>query len=135
MNKIFFLITFLCFSISIKAHTNEKPYYIYNIVTFSGDLDNKGVKVMIDNGQTIERLRDKNGNKITFKTPAAVLMYFISKGWELYINGATTTGGTYNGTGHSSTTSYWIFKRPCSEEEFREVIEKGIKGKSSETKE
>ena len=53
--------------------------------------------------------KDADGNRIKFNTPAAALMYFISEGWDLYITGGTTTGGSFQGTGGTSTTSYWIF--------------------------
>ena len=50
-------------------------------------------------------------------------MYFISQGWEMYLNGATSKGFTYSGTGASSTSSYWIMRKPCTKEEFDKAIE------------
>ena len=67
-----------------------KQYYIYNIVNFEGSLKNEGFKVTVDNGKTIDKLRDENGKRIIFTTPAGALMYFTSKGWELYSHGSTT---------------------------------------------
>jgi hypothetical protein len=58
-----------------------------------------------------------------FNTPAAALMYLVSEGWELYVNGATNS--TYKGTGYSST--YWIIRKPCSKEEFDKAVEGGIR--------
>lgn len=105
----------------------DKNYYIYQIVTFDGDFDKEGLKVKIDNGKTVEKFKNANGRKIKFKTPAAALMYFISEGWDLYITGGTTTGGSFQGTGGTSTTSYWIFRKPCSKEIFEKSVEEGIK--------
>ena len=55
--------------------------------TIYGNLSKEGLKVNIDDGKSIERLKDANGDPIKFKTPAAALMYFLSEGWNLYING------------------------------------------------
>ena len=100
---------------------------MYNIVTFSGSLRNVGFTVHLDNGKTIERLKDKDGRKLTFNTPAAALMYLISEGWELHTNGATSAGQSVNGTGSSETTSFWIIRKPCTKEEFDTAVEEGIR--------
>ena len=105
----------------------EKQYYIYNIVTFSGSLKNEGFKVDLDDGKTIEKLKDSNGNKMKFNTPAAALMYLYSLGWELYVNGATTEGAMYGGIGASETTSYWVIRKPCTKEKFDKAVEDGIR--------
>lgn len=109
------------------AQNPEKKHYIYNIVTFSGSLKNEGFRVDLVNGKEIQKLMDKDGNKMKFNTPAAALMYLISEGWELYVNGATTSGSSYNGTGSSSTTSFWIIRKPCAKEEFDKAVEDGIR--------
>lgn len=101
-----------------------KQYYIYNIVNFEGNLKNEGFKVTVDNGKTIEKLRDENGKRIVFTTPAGALMYFISKGWELYSHGTTTEGAVFNGVGGSDSSTYWILRKPCTKAEF----EKAAKG-------
>ena len=121
------LLALVCLPLFASAQTTEKQYYIYNIVTFSGSLKNEGFKVDLDDGKTIEKLKDSKGNKIKFNTPAAALMYLYSLGWELYVNGATTSGSSYNGTGGSSTTSYWIMRKPCTKEEFEKAVEDGIR--------
>ena len=82
----------ICLPLFAFAQTKEQQYYIYNIITFSGSLKNEGFKVDIDDGKKIEKLKDKNGEKMEFKTPAAALMYLYSIGWELYVNGATSEG-------------------------------------------
>ena len=46
----------------------------------------KVFKVDLDDGKSIEKLKDGKGNKIKFNTPAAALMYLYSLGWELYVN-------------------------------------------------
>lgn len=50
-------------------------------------------------------------------------MYFISQGWEMYLNGATSRGASIQGTGSSQTNSYWILRKPCSKEEFEKAVE------------
>ena len=126
MKKLLFLLAMVCLPLFVSAQTTEKQYYIYNIVTFSGSLKNEGFKVNLDDGKTIEKLKDSNGKTIKFNTPAAALMYLYSLGWELCVNGATTSGSSVNGTGASSTTSYWIMRRPCTKEEFEKAVKDGI---------
>lgn len=122
-----FLFLFFLFVPLVTNAQAEKQYYLYNIVTFSGNLKTEGFRVDIDNGIEIKKLRDENGQKITFKTPAGALTYLVSKGWELYVNGATTSGTMANGFGASSTSSYWIMRKPCTKEEFELAVETSIK--------
>lgn len=125
--KVFLLLAMVCLPLFVSAQTTEKQYYIYNIVTFSGSLKNEGFKVDLDDGKTIEKLKDSKGNKMKFNTPAAALMYLYSLGWELYVNGATTEGAMYGGIGASETTSYWVIRKPCTKEEFEKAVEDGIR--------
>lgn len=125
MKKII-LVLFILF-IPLFASAQTKQYYLYNIVTFEGSLNTEGLKVNLDDGKSIEKLKDADGNRIVFKTPASALMYFVSKGWELYINGGTTEGSMVSGIGESSTTSYWIFRKPCTKDEFDKTVEEGLK--------
>lgn len=127
MKKALILLAIIFISLSAFAQTEEKQNYIYNIVTFDGSLNNEGFRVDLDNGKEIQKLRDKNGNKMKFNTPAAALMYLVSEGWELYVNGATSQGYSYNGTGGSNTTSYWIIRKPCTKEEFDKAVAEGIR--------
>lgn len=127
MKKALILLAMVCLTLFASAQTTEKQYYIYNIVTFSGSLKNEGFRVDLDNGKEILKLRDKDGNKMKFNTPAAALMYLVSEGWELYVNGATSQGYSYNGTGGSNTTSYWIIRKPCTKEEFDKAVAEGIR--------
>ena len=127
MKKALLLLAMVCLPLFASAQTTEKQYYIYNIVTFSGSLKNEGFKVDLDDGKTIEKLKDSKGNKMKFNTPAAALMYLYSLGWELYVNGATTEGAMYGGIGASETTSYWIIRKPCTKEELKKTVEDGIR--------
>lgn len=132
MKKSLLLLAMVCLPLFASAQAMEKQYYIYNIITFSGNLKNEGLMVYLDDGKTIEKLKDSKGNKMKFNTPAAVLMYLYSLGWELYVNGATTEGVMYGGNGTSETTSYWIIRKPCTKEHFEKAVEDGIKGKKYE---
>ncbi len=105
MKKLIVLMALISLPMFASAQTTEKQYYLYNIVTFSGSLKNEGFKVDLDDGKTIEKLKDSNGNKMKFNTPAAALMYLYSLGWELYVNGATSEGAMAAGYGASETTS------------------------------
>ena len=127
MKKALILLAMVCLPLFVSAQTKEKQYFIYNIVTFSGSLKNEGFKVDLDDGKTIEKLKDSEGNKMKFNTPAAALMYLYSLGWELYVNGATTEGAMYGGIGASETTSYWVIRKPCTKEEFEKAVEDGIR--------
>ena len=122
MKKALLLLAMVCLPLFASAQTTEKQYYIYNIVTFSGSLKNEGFKVDLDDGKTIEKLKDSKGNKMKFNTPAAALMYLYSLGWELYVNGATTEGAMYGGIGASETTSYWVIRKPCTMEELKKTV-------------
>ena len=105
----------------------EQQYYKYIIVSITGTIKSEGIKVDVDNGQSVDRLKDKDGKKMTFKTPAAVLMYFLSEGWEMYVSGSSTSGGSASGYGSVSTAPYWIMRKPCTKEEFDSAVKTGIK--------
>ena len=112
------IVPFVC-----QAQTKEEKYYIYNIVSFEGDFTKEGFKVFYDDGVEVKRLRNERGDKVRFSTPAGALMYFISQGWEMYLNGATTKGASAQGTGATTTSSYWILRKPCTKEEFEKAVE------------
>ena len=127
MKRLLLLLVLLFLPLIVSAQAVENQYYIYNIITFSGSLKNEGFRVDVDNGKTIEKLKESKGERMQFDTPAAALMYLYSLGWELYVNGATTSGASVNGTGGSSTTSYWIIRKPCTKDEFDRTVEEGIR--------
>lgn len=80
-----------------------------------------------DNGIEVKKLRNDKGEIARFSTPAGVLMYFISQGWEMYRNSATTEGYTSNGSGRASTNSYWILRKSCTKEDFEKAVENAKK--------
>lgn len=125
MKKLLFL--FLLFiPLAAFCQTEEKQYYLYNIVSFEGTFTKEDFKVYYDDGTEVKRLRDDKGEKMKFKTPAGALMYFLSQGWEMYLNGATSRGASFQGTGSSSTSSYWILRKPCSKKEFDKAVQNAI---------
>ncbi|SHN10040.1 hypothetical protein SAMN04488494_0283 [Xylanibacter ruminicola] len=109
-----------------NCQVEEKQYYIYNIVSFEGEFTKQNFKVYYDDGKEVKRLRNDKDNKVRFSTPAGALMYFISQGWEMYLNGATTSSFLSNGTGGSSTSSYWILRKPCNKEEFEKAVKEAV---------
>ena len=74
----------------------------------------------------MKRLRNDKDDKMKFTTPAGALMYFISQGWEMYLNGATSRGSSFQGTGASTTSSYWILRKPCTKEEFEKAVSNAV---------
>ena len=127
MKKIIVLLMMIAPFVCQAQTTDEKKYYIYNIVSFEGDFTKEGFKVYYDNGIKVKRLRNEEGEKARFSTPAGALMYFISQGWEMYLNGSTSKGSSFQGTGSSTTSSYWILRKPCTKEEFEKAVEAAIK--------
>ena len=112
---------------AVNAQTKDGCYYIYNIVSFEGSFSKEGVKVQIDNGKEVEKLRDAKGKRIVFKTPAGALMYFFAQGWEMFLTGATSEGSSFWGSGSSDTSSYWILRKPCSKEEFEQAVKEAVR--------
>lgn len=114
------ILLLLVFSPLFMMAQNEN-YYLYKIVTFYGSLNKEGLKVNVDDGKSVERLKDANGNQIKFNTPAAALMYFLSEGWNLYVNGSSTEGYSFQGTGGSVSTSYWILENLVQKKNLRKL--------------
>lgn len=112
---------------TVEKSIAEQQYFKYIIVSITGNIKSEGIKVDVDDGQNVDRLRDKDGKKMTFKTPAAVLMYFISEGWEMYVSGSSTSGSSASGFGSVTTAPYWIMRKPCTKEEFDAAVKRGIK--------
>ena len=122
------ILAFLLF-VPLIGHcqTEQQEYYIYNIVSFEGDFTKEDFKVYYDDGKEVKRLRNEKDNKVRFSTPAGTLMYFISQGWEMYLNGSTSKGSSFQGTGSSHTSSYWILRKPCAKEVFEQAVEEAVK--------
>ena len=109
------------------CQAEEEKCYLYNIVSFVGDFTKEDFKVYYDDGKEVKRLRNEKDNKVRFSTPAGALMYFISQGWEMYLNGSTSKGASYQGTGSTQTSSYWILRKPCTKEEFEKAVKEAVK--------
>lgn len=125
MKKILFAIL-LFIPLTVFSQESKEQYYIYNIVSFEGQFTKEDFKVYYDNGLEVKRYRNEKGDKVKFKTPAGALMFFLSQGWEMYLNGATSEGSSFNGSGGSTTSSYWILRKPCTKEEFEKAVEESI---------
>jgi hypothetical protein len=126
MKKLVVLILMMI-PIVCNAQTEEGKYYVYNIVSFEGNFTKEDFKVYYDDGKEVKRLRNEKDNKVRFSTPAGALMYFISQGWEMYLNGSTSRGSSIQGTGSSHTSSYWILRKPCTKEVFEQAVEEAVK--------
>ena len=126
MKKIIVLLL-LFFPLMTFSQNSEGKYYLYNIVSFEGDFTKEDFKVYYDDGKEVMRLRNNKDNKMKFSTPAGALMYFLSQGWEMYLNGATSKGSMADGTGVSTTSSYWILRKPCTKEEFEKAVKDAVK--------
>ena len=103
------------------AEEQVAEYYIYNFVYLSGDIKNEGLKADIDDGVSIERVKDAEGKTIKFRTPAAVMMHFAAMGWEFVANGDTLYSGG------DSTRSYWVLRKRCTKEEMLAAAKAGRK--------
>lgn len=129
MKKVFLLSAFMMLPFlasaqaveqAVEQQAQEQLYYMYNVVTFPGSMNNGGFDVDIDDGKSIKTLKGKDGKKIKFRTPAAALMYFISEGWELYFKGDTSFPNDLKMT-------YWVIRKPCTKAEFDTAVKEGIK--------
>lgn len=124
MRKLLLFLALACLPMCASA---QGQHYLYSIVHFSGNLRNENFTVDLDDGQRIATMKDDMGRKLKFKTPAAVLTYFHSLGWELCADGLSASGFVTNGTGSSSTATYWLMRKPCTREELDRAVAKGIK--------
>lgn len=97
--------------------------YIYNIISFSGNIHKRGFKAKMDNGRKIKRIKDANGRKLRFRTPAAALTYLASEGWELCQDGVSVKGAGNK----SETTTYWVIRKRCTQEELEQALAVGVR--------
>lgn len=127
MRKLLFIFAIL-FSLCAKAQSvSEEPVYKYLIVTME-NADKKGkIKVRVDDGTKNEKLKDTNENSIVFNTKAGILMYFTELGWEFVDLYTSTQGGSYGGTGSTSTSGMWLFKKKTTKEELHSIVEQAIR--------
>ena len=127
MKKLFICVLVSLVSLTAFAQNAKQQYYVYSIVTLSGNLVNGGIKVDFDNGKSVEKLKDSKGNKMQFNSPAAAFMYLNSLGWELYVCGTTPDSSILGGLTNNSSIPYWIMRKPCTKEEFDKTVAAGIK--------
>ena len=58
------LVLFLLFiPLAAFCQTEEKQYYVYNIVSFEGSFTKEDFKVYYDNGVEVKKLRDDKGDQ------------------------------------------------------------------------
>ena len=125
MKKIFvILLTLLC--LSAHAQMQDSIYYRYIIAEPQGKLFSDKCKLRIDDGIKPTKEKGKKGETITFNSYAAALMYLTSQGWELVSNYSTVSGAVANGYGASSTSTYWILRRPATKEEVQNIVNKSL---------
>lgn len=125
MKKLIFIAMLFCLPLMAAAQQQEQNYYLYNIVTFNNTLGTYDFTVKVDNGKTIESLKDEKGHEIIFDTPAGGLMYLISKGWELYTSGTTSGNPIFDN--RIGANGYWILRKPCTKEDFEKTVKKVFK--------
>ena len=130
MKKVLLMAFVCCLPLFAFSQTVEKEHYIYNVVKLTGNLERTRFKVKLDNGKNFKKLKDEDGKIIKFRTPAALLTYLASEGWELYVSGDNILGNHYeHKRGHKSESS-WIIRRACTKEELDEFLRAGVNRKS-----
>ena len=131
MKKVLLIVFVCCLPLLAYTQTTENEHYIYNVVKLSGNLEKRGFKVKLDNGKNIKKIKDCDGHKIKFRTPAALLTYLTSEGWELYENGSNILGNRYEWKKNNKTESSWIIRKSCTKEELDSFLNQGVKRKKS----
>lgn len=107
---------------AIAQDNVEKNYYKYTIVSYTESMDNEDFTVKADDGLTIEYLKGSEGKKLHLSTPAAALLYFESLRWEL-----VSIGVAPKEQGVVPYLTYWVFKCPCTKEEYEKVLQKAVR--------
>jgi len=129
MKKFFLLIVLACLPFCLFSQTTEKKYYLYNILVVKYNITYANYYIQLDNGETVGNVKDKDGNKITFRTPAAMLTYFLNNGWEIYSKETDVWGDYKDEKGSITPATYIIIRKECSKEEVEEANQRGIKHK------
>lgn len=130
MRKFILFIALVCLPFCVFSQTPDRKYYIYNVVIVHHYSNYPFFDIRwVDNGESIEKVKDKDGKSISFRTPAAMLTYFLNNGWEIHSKGTATLGDFKEGKGSITPTSYIILRKECSKEEVEEAIQRGIKHK------
>lgn len=131
MKKLLLLAVVCCLPLFAYTQTAEKEYYIYNVVKLSGNLEKTRFKVKLDDGRSVKRLKDSDGRKINFRTPAGLLTYLSSEGWEIYESGSAILGNHYEGKKGHKTESSWIIRKSCTKAELDSFLDASVKGRKS----
>jgi len=124
MRNLLFILLVSFFSISTYAQEkNESTIYKYIVVEVKGQFLYTKCRVYVDDGRLTTKKNYKNNRKAyTFETHAAALDFFTYHGWELVGNSNSTHG--YAGT--SSTSIYWILRKPSTKEEIENILKESI---------
>ncbi len=132
MKKIALIIVMLLATATTFAQ--EVITYRYIIAEPDGLLFSDKCELKIDDGVKIYKAKDENDKTYTFKSYAAALMYLTLQGWELVSNYNTVRGSSANGTGATSSSTYWILRMPSTKEEVQEIVDKSINKKAKKEK-
>lgn len=122
------LITLLML-VSLSVYSQERAdtvVYRYIIAEPQGKMFSDKCKLKIDDGIDPEKAKSDN-KTLTFRSYAAALMYLTSQGWELVSNYNITSGSVGNGYGSTSSSTYWILRKPSTKEEVQKIIDESIK--------
>ena len=124
MKNLIFILLVSFFSISTYAQEKSEPtIYKYIVVEVKGQFLYTKCRVYVDDGRLKTKQNYKNNKKAyTFETHAAALDYFTCHGWELVGNNNNTHG--YAGT--SSTSIYWILRKPSTKEEIGNILKESV---------
>lgn len=122
MKNLFLLLMMLLPLLANAQDNDEKKFYKYAIVSYTESMDNEDFTVKIDDGLKIDYFRGSNKQKFHVSTPAAALLYFESLGWQL-----VQIGIAPKEQGTMPYLTYWVFKCPCSKEEYEKVLQKAVR--------
>ena len=126
MKKLFIL---LLMFVSLSVYSQERTdtvVYRYIIAEPQGKMFSDKCKLKIDDGIDPEKAKSDN-KTLTFRSYAAALMYLTSQGWELVSNYNITSGSVGNGYGSTSSSTYWILRKPSTKEEVQKIIDESFK--------
>lgn len=129
MRKLLLFVVFICLPFCLFSQTADRKYYIYNVVIVKHYSNYPYFDVQLDNGKSIGKVKDKDGKSISFRTPAAMLTYFLNDGWELFSKETANWGEYKEGKGSITPTSYILLRKECSKDEVEEANQTGIKRK------
>lgn len=125
MKKILILI--ITWATTLFAYSQDSIVYRYIIAEPQGRLFSNKCKLRIDDGVKPEKAKQGSFKSITFNSFAAALMYLTQQGWELVSNYNITSGASSNGYGSTSTSTYWILRKPATKEEVENIVKKSLK--------